>query len=323
MNSKITKFAAAAIILIAVMIGVNQFGGSIDGTTIAFADVVQPLLDAETGSFKMKIDVISSGLDWINCGDEPLQTIDVVFAGPSRTRWDVPTGEVLVANMQYGKVMILMPAKMQAVVMQVSPPGVIQRHNRFNKLLELRRFIQYALETEDESVEFLGEQEINGVKAIGYRVTGHGDITIWADSETILPIQIEQTMGAETAVINDISYDVELDESLFNVEPPEGYLTVAPGEDKQPKFVIKGTVTDSVTGLPIEGVQVSDDGYGPKPYKSTTTDSDGKYHYLTWPEEHRIKAEAAGYKSQHKGITGLFHADNENAKVMDFELERE
>ena len=319
MRTKITKFAAAAVIIIAVLIGINSFLGT--GASVAFADIVQPLLDVESGSFKMTINVVSSGLDWINCGDEPVQTIDVVFAGPSRTRWDVPTGEVLVANMQYGKVMILVPDKMQAAVMQVSPPGVIQRHNRFNKVLELRRLIQYALENEDDSVEYLGEQNINGATAVGYHITGHGDITIWADPETKLPIQIEQSMGSETAIVNDITYGIEPEESLFSVKPPKGYSVADPMEDKQPGFVVRGTVTDAVTGEPIAGVKVSDDEYAGG-RQGAITDSEGKYRYLTWPEEHSIKAEAQGYKPQHKGLTGLFHAETEDEKVIDFVLER-
>lgn len=41
MKTKITKFAAAAVIIIGVMIGVNHFGGSIDGATVAWADVIE------------------------------------------------------------------------------------------------------------------------------------------------------------------------------------------------------------------------------------------------------------------------------------------
>lgn len=319
---RFVKLAAVAVIFIAAIVSIHQLGGSIDGATVAFADVVRPLLTAETGTFKMTINVISSGLDWINCGDEPVQTIEVMFAGPSRTRWDVPTGEVLVANMEYGKVMILMPAKMQAVVMQVCSPGVIPRHNRFNKLLELRRLIQYALEAEDDSVEFLGKQKINGVTAIGYHMTGHGDITIWADPKTKLPIQIEQSMGVETVVVNDITYDIELEDSLFSVEPPKGYSVASPEEDKQPSFVVRGAVTDAVTGEPIAGVKVSDDQYAGG-RQGAITDSQGKYRYLTWPEEHSIKVESQGYKPQRKGITGLFHAETEDEKVIDFVLEQE
>jgi outer membrane lipoprotein-sorting protein len=325
MKSPITKLAAAAVIIIAIFIGIKQFGGLIHVATPAFAEIVQPLLDAENGTFKMTINVKSSGLDWINCGNEPVQTIKVTFSGPSRTRWDVPTGEVLVANMQYGKVMILKQDTKQAVVMQVSPPGFIPPHNRFNKVFELKRLIQYALNAQSDYVKFVGEKEINGTIAVGYQITGpphgQGGLTVWADAKTKLPVRIEQSVGTETAVVSDINYNIEPNESLFSVEPPNGYSVVVP--DEQPKFVVAGTVKDATTGQPIAGAKVSDDGYGKKPYKGATTDSEGKYRYFTWSEEHGIKAEAAGYKTQHKGITGLFHTEPTNEKVIDFALERE
>jgi len=41
MKSKITKLAAAAVIIITVLIGISQFGGSIDGSSVAWAELVQ------------------------------------------------------------------------------------------------------------------------------------------------------------------------------------------------------------------------------------------------------------------------------------------
>jgi len=41
MKSPITKLAAAAVIIIAVLIGINQFGGSIGGASVAWADVAE------------------------------------------------------------------------------------------------------------------------------------------------------------------------------------------------------------------------------------------------------------------------------------------
>jgi hypothetical protein len=41
MKSRITKLAAAAVTIIAVLIIINQFGGSIDGTTMAFAQITE------------------------------------------------------------------------------------------------------------------------------------------------------------------------------------------------------------------------------------------------------------------------------------------
>jgi hypothetical protein len=326
MEKRITKFATAATVTIAVLIGICYLIGPFDVASIAFADVVQPILTTETGSFKMTIDVTGADLDWINYGEEPVQTINVVFAGADRTRWDTPTGETLIVNMQEGELMILIHAKKQAATMRLGPACMIARHNRFNKLLALRPLIEHALETEDESVEFLGKREMEGLTAIGYYATGrehHGNITVWADVETKRPIRIEQSMGTQTATISEIAYDVELNESLFSVELPEGYSALASEGDEELEFVVAGTVTDAATGEPIGGARVFDDGYGPEPYKGAITDSDGKYSYRTWPEEHSIKAEAPGYESQRKSITGLLHMENEDEKVMDFVLEPE
>jgi outer membrane lipoprotein-sorting protein len=41
MKGRMTKLAAAAVIIIAVLIGINQFGGSIDGASVAWADVAE------------------------------------------------------------------------------------------------------------------------------------------------------------------------------------------------------------------------------------------------------------------------------------------
>jgi len=94
------------------------------------------------------------------------------------------------------------------------------------------------------------------------------------------------------------------------------------GTGNQPSFVIKGVVRDAGTGKPIAGAKVSDYEYGPEPRKGATTDSDGKYSYETWYEEHCIVAEAPGYKPQRETLITKF-LGKEKEKVMDFALERE
>ena len=43
MENRMTRFATAAVIIIAVLIGINQFGGSIDGASMAFAAVKEAM----------------------------------------------------------------------------------------------------------------------------------------------------------------------------------------------------------------------------------------------------------------------------------------
>ena len=47
MRSRTTKLAAAAVIIIAVLIGISQFGGFIDGSSVAWADISRRLNDVE------------------------------------------------------------------------------------------------------------------------------------------------------------------------------------------------------------------------------------------------------------------------------------
>ena len=102
----------------------------------------------------------------------------------------------------------------------------------FNPFEAYRQIIQQAQENPDESVQYLGESRIQGRKVIGYRVmwkdAGMG-LTIWADAESLLPLQIEisleKMMGEpSTVTMMDIQFDVPLDPAEFSLDVPEGYM---------------------------------------------------------------------------------------------------
>lgn len=59
MTSKITKFAVAAVIVIGVLLGINPFGGSIDGTSIALADVAKAIGERKNCTFEKTL-IVSS-----------------------------------------------------------------------------------------------------------------------------------------------------------------------------------------------------------------------------------------------------------------------
>ncbi len=214
MKSPITKLAAAAVIIIAILIGIHQFGAS----TPVFADIVRPLLNARTATYKMTV----------NMKDVPAQTIEGMFMEPSRMRQVMPGGVIQIFGMPQGQMITLMPAEKKAMIIEMENIPENQGQNQVNMFHAIRKIIQDAQENENESVEFIGEQKIDGVNAIGYRVKDLGgmDMTVWADAKTLMPIRIEYSMGGMmgmdgTVIMSDFIFDVELDESLFEV--PEEY----------------------------------------------------------------------------------------------------
>ena len=84
-------------------------------------------------------------------------------------------------------------------------------------------------------------------------------------------------------------------------------------------FIVKGVVRDAFTGRHIEGARVTDEQYGKEHYQGTITDTEGKYRYLTWYEEHSIVAEACGYKTQRQLLKTKF-LGKERERILDFEL---
>ncbi len=116
----------------------------------------------------------------------------------------------------------LMQLQKRAIIYELV--NIQEDPGELNIFLEIRRRILEAKETEDESVEFLGEREIEGRNAIGYHVKKPGvDITVWADAETKIPIRLENKMGPSTCIMSDIIFDVELEVSQFSLKIPDGY----------------------------------------------------------------------------------------------------
>ncbi len=89
--------------------------------------------------------------------------------------------------------------------------------------------------------------------------------------------------------------------------------------DSPPTFTIKGIVTDAQTGQPIAGARVGDVERYAEGKQWTTTDANGNYSYKTWYEEHATRCEAAGYKTETKGLlTKLFGSEKE--RILNFKL---
>ena len=130
-------------------------------------------------------------------------------------------GKVWILDHSQGKTLVLDPSRKIAMISSTAKTSV-DVYNTFENFKNMEGFL----------VEEVGQKQIDGKLTIGFRLTKEDtsrQIMVWADIETELPILIEETQtDAQShvfkAIINDIVFDVELDESLLNIEPPEGYI---------------------------------------------------------------------------------------------------
>ena len=208
MKSRITKLAAAAVIIITVFFGINYFGGSMEN--VAFADVMQNIQNARTLTYRNVI---------TRASQDP-QVVETMVLEPHLMRVELPDGRIWILDHGEGKTLILDSANKQTVMSSTS-----------QKALDLYDTFRNFRNIPDFSVSNIGQRTIDGVPAIGFQLTRENDENVrivWANPQTSLPIRIEQTVKDENgqvikSVTTNIIFDAELDQSLFRLDAPKGY----------------------------------------------------------------------------------------------------
>ena len=245
MRSRVTKIAVAAAIIIAILTATHFWGNPME--SMAWADIVQPILTARTVVFNV---VMSEA--------EDAPVMKVMNMGTQQVRTELLSPDVktvqVIAIIDYNalRMLQLIPEKKTATFIDLKDLP----EKSENILKEMRNIIADLQNDPDVSVEALGEKEMDDRVAKGFRATGpDGEVTVWADSKTTLPIRVEQTWRQMQFVCTNFQFDVELDESLFSMEIPEGYSEPVQGE-----LSIEGsTDEDLVTTLRIWAEVILDD----------------------------------------------------------------
>lgn len=221
MKSKISKIAAAAVIVIAIFTVTHFVGNPIESTT--WADVVRPILTARTVIFNI-----------IPAEGEDGPIIRAMNMGTQRFRGEVLSADgkavqaIIIADFDTFQMLQLLPEQKSAISVDLKDVPEDKPENFF---LTMKSIITELQNDPDFSVEQLGEKEIDGRTAKGFRATGpDGEMTIWADPQTASPIRVEQQWRQMQFVYTDFQFDVEIDESLFDMEIPEGYSEIAQNE---------------------------------------------------------------------------------------------
>jgi outer membrane lipoprotein-sorting protein len=225
---RIAKLAVAASILVA--IGILGFWIVIGGGSpnIAFAEVAKALENLRTATFDETLETKDP-----TDGKTRTSSAKTLFLAPrQRCEMSMSTdsakdksSSIMIMDCQTGNGLSLVPEQKVAITFDGSkikkPAGTPS--NMFEMVRQLVREGSSGL---GGKAEPLGKKEIDGRAVVGFRTHNNMvDMTLWADPQTARPVRIELNMpGYDVhSVMSNFRYDMELDPSLFSLEPPAGY----------------------------------------------------------------------------------------------------
>jgi len=210
MKNPITKLAAAAVIIIAVLIGINQLAGN--GASAVFASVVEQLHNARTMTYSVVTQTPVENM--------PTVRTEMAFKEPAYMRTTTADGFVMIMDLNQVRGISIWPPRRQYIDFEAS-------NFRHDPAKDLFVIVENLKAMPYEADQVLGKKDIDGRVLQGFRVVEESVInTVWIDPKTreLVRIEMEFTNApGMNKIMTDFQFDVELDDSLFSLTPPEGF----------------------------------------------------------------------------------------------------
>jgi len=225
-----TKIAIAVTVLIAVG-GLLAWLAPSGGRALAFNDLAEAFAkihsatctirsEAETSQGKM---IMRGKSMYLAPARERSEFSPSQVSGPDGSTMTASAG-ITILDYQKGEGIVLSPQTKMAQVFKLEN---LPADRPLSSFQQLRRMVSVAQGDKTDNAEPLGHQMIDGRKTVGFRIREGGfEYKIWAEPSTALPVRVEvdsQLKPASNFVMSDFRFNVELDESLFSLEVPEGY----------------------------------------------------------------------------------------------------
>jgi len=239
MKSRITKLAAAAIIIIAVLIGIQHLGGPIDGAGVAWAQVLKRVEKIPSVVCRMKQTVVVEG------ERKPVTIESIVYSSSLYgLRSDMYIEDKIVESTytipdQSTVLLIYRPTRKYHRIAE--PEG--KTWERVKKSAP-RRMVKQLLsqdyvELEPDSIDGI---KVEGIEVKSPRLSGstfkNAVARLWVSAETTLPVRLELKginvgVGRKMSIVaHDFEWDVLLDASVFEPNIPVGYTEYSKEDTK-------------------------------------------------------------------------------------------
>jgi outer membrane lipoprotein-sorting protein len=252
MKNPITKLAAVAVIIIAVVVGVNQFIGPVSVTSVALADVLERIEQAQAYMYKMKMSTTGAMMPGTPAREmemEATATISNEYGMKMEmTTVDANSGEKTIQQMYMipnDKVVVMvMPGQKKYIRMEFTEDLLARMKKQNNDPREMVKQIMGCNYTE------LGRSVIDGVEVQGFETTDSRfmagmaqqlRIKLWVDAATWLPVRQEHNIQVNErmqmhGVVYDYQWNIAVDAREFEPVIPEDFTAFPAGGMKMPEM---------------------------------------------------------------------------------------
>jgi hypothetical protein len=219
--------AAAAAVALTVTLSWRSGGRD---PSAAYAQAIQAAAAAHTATYKVSTEMPDEPVAVHKQVKTDAQGRPVIFteakfnSGTSQVMWmegghqrmGLEPGMITIWDAKAGQTLTLMPKSKKAFTNSFDPKSPPP------DVFTMVRALRHGAD------EQLGEQQIDGHTATGFRTHGNFGMewVVWVDTATNQPVRIEVSggfLGKGRQVMSDFAFDVPLDESLFSITPPPEY----------------------------------------------------------------------------------------------------
>lgn len=218
MNSKWSRLAVAATVVLAAVLGLSLFTGN--GAGKVYARAVSQLHEAKTLMYSV---ITKTGMDSM-----PTVRMDIAFKEDGDTgfiRTATPDGYITIAQTVGNKVKGI----------AIAPIGKAYARFELENVPDDAAKDPWAMvdalrALPAQADEVLGRKEIDGRTLDGFRIHSEDTVTTaWIDPTggRIVRVELEFPNAPQANVImTDFQLDPSLEDSFFSIEPPEGYVPI-------------------------------------------------------------------------------------------------
>lgn len=231
MKSRITQLAAAAMIIIVVVVGIHQIGG----TGVVLADVLERIEQVQAFMYRTKMTTTGAMMPGMPAEMEGMVTISNEYGMKMETITVLKLGQEDQTEMTQQMYFLpdrkamftLMPDQKKYTRIELDDEMFANKKKENNDPREMVKQIMKCEYTE------LGRSVIDGIKVEGFETTDPGfmagmaediKIRLWVDVENWLPVRQELDIKVNEQmqmqqVVYDYQWDIQVDASEFEIPP--------------------------------------------------------------------------------------------------------